>query len=301
MDRLAAMAVFVRVVETGSFSAAARDLGMGQPAISKIVAALEAKLGVRLLVRTTRGLSATEAGLDYAQRARRILDEADDADASAKGSGKALSGRLRFAAPVTFARLHVVPNLGTFLDAHPEIILDAILDDRPVDLIGEGVDIALRLGDLSDSSLVARKLGSSRRRIFAAPSYLLERGSPRTPSELLGHDAIIYSTSADAEAWRFRQGASELSINVRKKVSASAAEGVRAAVIAGMGLALGSDWMFAPELASGEVVSVLDDWTLPAIALWAIFPTGRIQSAKAKAFATFVAEHVNSMPFDNGS
>jgi DNA-binding transcriptional LysR family regulator len=142
MDRLAAMATFARVVETGSFSAAARDLGIGQPAISKNVAALEASLGVRLLVRTTRGLTPTEAGTAYALRARQILDEADEADANARGSGKGLSGRLRFAAPVTFARLHVVPHLGSFLTAHPAITLDAILDDRAIDLIGEGVDIA---------------------------------------------------------------------------------------------------------------------------------------------------------------
>jgi DNA-binding transcriptional LysR family regulator len=290
MDRLAAMAAFVRVVETGSFSAAARDLGLGQPAVSKIVAALEASLGVRLLIRTTRGLTPTEAGANYAERARRVLDDVDDADADARGSNKRLSGRLRFAAPVTFARLHIVPFLGKFMEAHPAIILDAILDDRSVDLIGEGVDIALRLGDQSDSSLVARKLGSSRRRVFAAPSYLARKGVPESPSSLLAHDAVIYSTSSEAEAWRFKQGASELSINVPKKLSASAAEGVRAAVIAGIGLAVGSDWMFAPEIASGEVVSVLDDWHLTDTSLWAVFPTGRLQSAKARAFAEFVSQ-----------
>lgn len=293
MDRLAAMAVFARVVETGSFSAAARDLGLGQPAVSKSVAALETSLGVRLLIRTTRGLTPTEAGANYAERARRVLDDVDDADADARGKSKGLSGRLRFAAPVTFARLHVVPFLGNFMAAHPAIILDAILDDRSVDLIGEGVDIALRLGDQGDSSLIARKLGSARRRVFAAPSYLARKGVPETPSSLLAHDAVIYSTSADAEAWRFKQGASELSINVRKKLSASAAEGVRAAVIAGVGLAVGSDWMFAPEIASGEVVSVLNDWQMSDTSLWAVFPSGRLQSAKARAFAEFVAQHVS--------
>ncbi|OYU76685.1 MAG: transcriptional regulator [Alphaproteobacteria bacterium PA3] len=293
MDRLAAMAAFVRVVETGSFSAAARDLGLGQPAVSKIVAALETSLGVRLLIRTTRGLTPTEAGANYAERARRVLDDVEDADADARGSNKRLSGRLRFAAPVTFARLHIVPFLGKFMAAHPAIILDAILDDRSVDLIGEGVDIALRLGDQSDSSLVARKLGSSRRRVFAAPSYLARKGVPESPSSLLAHDVVIYSTSADAEAWRFKQGGSELSINVPKKLSVSAAEGVRAAVIAGIGLAVGSDWMFAPEIASGEVVSVLNDWHMTDTSLWAVFPTGRVQSAKARAFAEFVSQQVS--------
>jgi DNA-binding transcriptional LysR family regulator len=292
LDRLAAMAVFARVVETGSFSAAARDLGMGQPAISKIVASLEAKLGARLLIRTTRGLTPTEAGIVYAERARRILDDADEADAAASGSARGLSGRLRFAAPVTFARLHVVPHLGHFMAAHPAIILDAILDDRPVDLVGEGIDIALRLGDQADSSLIAKRLGRSRRRVFAAPAYLARHGVPEHPSALLAHEAIIYSTASDAEAWRFRQGGSEMSVSVRKKLSVSAAEGVRAAVIAGLGLAIGSDWMFAPELADGQIVSVLDEWTLADTALWAVFPAGRLQSAKAQAFADFVAAQV---------
>lgn len=293
MDRLGAMAVFTRVVERGSFSAAAKDLGLGQPAISKAIAALEANLGVRLLVRTTRGLTPTDAGLAYAERARRILDEADEADALARGNGKELSGRLRFAAPVTFARLHIIPYLADFLQAHPALTLDAILDDRAVDLVGEGIDVAFRLGEMADSSLIARKMSASPRHVFAAPAYLARRGRPHSPADLLSHDIITYSATADAEVWRFKQGASELSINVPKRMSVSAAEGVRAAVLGGMGLALGSDWMFAPELATGQIVPVLEAWSLSPITLWAAFPAGRLQSARAQVFADYVKDSLS--------
>ena len=287
MDRLAAMETFVRVVETGSFSAAARGLEVGQPAVSKTVAQLEERLGVRLLMRSTHSLSPTEAGQSFYDRAKRAIEEADGAELAARGAGASLAGRLRVCAAVTFARLHVVPRLPKLLAAHPGLAMDVVLDDRVIDLVEEGIDLALRMGSLEDSSLTARKLASAPRHILGTPAYFARSGVPATPSELSGHAAVIYARDGGG-TWSFRRGATEVSVSVSGPLRVSAAEGVRAAVLADMGLAVASAWMFSPELASGAVRVVLADWSLPQIDLWAVYPTGRMPSAKARAFAAFV-------------
>ena len=284
MDRLREMEMFVRVVEAGSFSAAARDLNMGQPAVSKTIASLEDRLGVRLLTRSTRKLSPTEAGTAFYERAVRAIGEADEAEAAAQGAGAGLEGRLRVSAPVTFSRLHLVPKLGSFLDAHPKVQLELLMDDRVVDLVAENVDVALRMGVLTDSALRARKLGQAERLVIASPSYLARRGVPRTPADLLEHDGVIYGQSSGGQEWLFRRGTSETSVYLRTRLKLSAAEGVREAVLAGQGFAIASRWMFTPELKSGEVVSILEEWTLPPMDLWVIYPSGRLTSAKARAF-----------------
>ena len=284
MDRLREMEMFVRVVEAGSFSAAARDLNMGQPAVSKTIASLEDRLGVRLLTRSTRKLSPTEAGTAFYERAVRAIGEADEAEAAAQSAGAGLEGRLRVSAPVTFSRLHLVPKLGSFLDAHPKVQLELLMDDRVVDLVAENIDVALRMGVLTDSALKARKLGQAERLVIASPSYLARRGVPRTPADLLEHDGVIYGQSSGGQEWLFRRGTSETSVYLRTRLKLSAAEGVREAVLAGQGFAIASRWMFTPELKSGEVVSILEEWTLPPMDLWVIYPSGRLTSAKARAF-----------------
>ena len=287
MDRLAAMETFVRVVETGSFSAAARALNVGQPAVSKTVAQLEARLDVRLLIRSTRGLTPTEAGQSFYDRARRAIEEADEAELVARGAGAGLTGRLRVCAAVTFARLHVIPRLPKFLAVHPGLTVDVILDDRVVDLVEEGVDVALRMGALEDlSSLTARKIASVRHHVVGTPAYFARSGVPATPSELAAHDAVIYTRQGDT--WQFCQRSNEVSVSVSGPLRVNAAEGVRAAVLADMGLAIASAWMFGPEFASGDVRVVLTDWSLPLLDLWAVYPTGRMPTAKARAFAAFV-------------
>jgi len=284
MDRLREMEMFVRVVEAGSFSAAARDLNMGQPAVSKTIASLEDRLGVRLLTRSTRKLSPTEAGTAFYERAVRAIGEADEAEAAAQSAGAGLEGRLRVSAPVTFSRLHLVPKLGSFLDAHPKVQLELLMDDRVVDLVAENIDVALRMGVLTDSALRARKLGQAERLVIASPSYLARRGVPRTPADLLEHDGVIYGQSSGGQEWLFRRGTSETSVYLRTRLKLSAAEGVREAVLAGQGFAIASRWMFTPELKSGEVASILEEWTLPPMDLWVIYPSGRLTSAKARAF-----------------
>lgn len=288
MDRHQAMETFVRVVEAGSFSAAARVLRIGQPAVSKAVAGLEQRLGVRLLVRTTRQLQPTDAGQAFYERALRALAETEEAEAAARGLGRGLEGRLRVCAPVTFARLHIAPKLGDFLDAYPKLSLDLVMDDRNIDLVGENIDVALRLGALADSSLSARKLATCARAVVGGANYLARRGKPETPADLRNHDAILYA-QAGAEEWRFRKGASETSVRVAGRLAFSAAEGVREAVKAGLGLALASHWMMAPELASGAVIAVLEDWRPADTDLWAVFPAGRMPSARARVFADWCA------------
>jgi DNA-binding transcriptional LysR family regulator len=278
------MEMFVRVVDAASFSAAARDLKIGQPAISKTIAGLEDRLGVRLLVRSTRQLQPTEAGVAFYERAIRAIAEANEAEAAARGSGGGLEGRLRISAPVTFARLHVVPKLGGFLDAHPKLRLELVMDDRTIDLVAENIDVGLRLGVLTDSALVARKIAQGVRSVVASPAYLARQGMPRTPADLLQHEAIIYGQSSGGEEWSFRRGTSQVSIELRQRLTVSAAEGVRAAVISGQGFTISSRWMFAPELESGEVVSVLDEWSLTPMDLWMIYPSGRLTTTKARAF-----------------
>jgi DNA-binding transcriptional LysR family regulator len=286
VDRYQAMAAFVRVVDTGSFSAAARQLNVGQPAVSKTIAQLEGRLQVSLLTRSTHRLTPTEAGMRFYERAKAAIREADEAELAARGAGAGLSGCLRISAATTFARLYILPLLPRFLDAHPELEIDVILDDRVIDLIAEGIDVSLRMGALPDSSAVARKLATGGRSVFATPAYLARAGEPLIPADLAAHETIIYTQLTDA--WSFTRAGTEASVTVRGRVRVNAAEGLRAAVLADMGLTIGSDWMFGPELASGAVVRVLQDWSLPPIDLWAVFPGGRMASAKARAFASFV-------------
>lgn len=291
MDRLTLMETFVCTVETGSFSAAARRLDVGQPAVSKAIAQLEERLQTRLLLRSTRGLTTTEAGQAYYESARRAIAMVDEADGAARGVSADLVGKLRVCAAVTFARLHVIPHIKRFLDSHPALDIEVMLDDRQIDLLENGIDVALRMGDLGDSSMTARRIATGRRLVVASPAYVAERGAPQVPADLARHEAVVYlSDSGGATTWSFVRDSTELSVTVNGRVRVNAAEGVRAAVCAGVGVAIASEWMFAPELASGAVERLLPEWSLPTIDLWAVYPSGRLASAKARAFTTFVQE-----------
>jgi DNA-binding transcriptional LysR family regulator len=288
MDRMTAMEVFCRVVEAGSFSAAARDLNVGQPAVSKSVAQLEDRLGVRLLLRSAKGLTPTEAGLGFYSRAKRSIEEADEAESTARGEGSGLVGKLRVSAAVTFARLNIFPRLPEFLAMHPSLDIDFVLDDRDIDLVEEGIDISLRMGKLADSTLTARKIGESRRHIVATPAYLARAGTPLSPADLRSHDAVIYTRRGGGDVWTFKQGTTDTSVKLKGRIRASAAEGLREAVLADLGIAMVTAWMCPGELARGDFVILLPEWELPEIDLWAVFPSGRMASAKARAFAAFV-------------
>ena len=290
MDRLAAMETFVRVVDAGSFSGAAKQLRLGQPAVSKTIAQLEDRLGVRLLLRSTRRLMPTEAGRNFYERAKRAIEEADEAELTARGAAVTLSGRLRICGPLTFTRLLVMPRLAIFLTEHPAL---DVLEDRDIDLIAAGIDVALLIGRLADSAVTARKIGQCQRRVIGAPAYFEARGVPQTPVDLLAHHAIIYEQRDGGATWAFRQGTSETTITVSGRLRVSAGEGIREGVLAGLGFAIASEWLFAPELNSGAVQAVLTDWLLPTVDLWALFPTGRQASAKARAFVSFVESQMS--------
>src|SRR5579863_9238558 len=227
MDRLVAMETFVRVIEAGSFSGAAKQLRVGQPAVSKTIAQLEDRLGVRLLLRSTHGLTPTDAGRNFYERAKRSIEEAEEAELAARGAAAALTGRLRISAPVTFARIQVVPRLPAFLAEHPTLEVDMVLEDRDVDLIEAGIDVALRLGRRADSTLIARKIGMCPAVVVGAPAYFDAMGIPRSPTDLLGHQTVIYDQPPGGQTWTFRQGSAEVSVTVNGRVRVSAAEGVR--------------------------------------------------------------------------
>jgi DNA-binding transcriptional LysR family regulator len=288
MDRFTAMQTFLTVVDAGSFSNAARRLKVGQSAVSKTIAQLEARLGVKLLVRSTRGFAPTQAGLNFYERARRSVEEGEEADLAARGAGTGLSGKLRVSARVTFARLHIVPRIGEFLEQNPELEIEIVLDDRNIDLVQEGIDVALCMGPMSDSSLTARKIGSSPRTVLGTSAYFEKFGMPMTPGELALHHAVIYSHPGGTDVWAFHRDGSEVSVTVKSRLHITAAEGIRAAVLAGAGITVASEWMFEAELADGTIQRALTGWQLPPIDLWAVYPAGRVATAKARTFVSFV-------------
>lgn len=288
MDRHFAMETFIRVIDTGSFSGAARQMQIGQPTVSKAISQLEDWLGVRLLLRSTRNLTPTEAGQNFYVRAKRALEETEEAVLAARGEGGNLTGKLRVSASVCFGRLHIMRQLPRFLEKHPELEIELVLDDRPINLVEEGIDVAFRSGALGNSALVARKLGEARRLVMATPNYFEKHGEPKNPGELMAHQTIIYTPDGGGTSWMFRQGTSETPVTVAGRVRVTAAEGLREAVFAHLGLAITSEWNFAPELAAGIVRPVLLDWDLPRLELRAVFPSGRMASAKTKEFVSFV-------------
>ena len=296
MNRFNSMEVLVAVIETGSFSAAARRLDLGQPAVSKIVAQLEAHLGIRLFLRTTRGLAPTEAADAYYIHALQALAASESAEQAARDLGGGLAGRLRISAPTTFSRLHVIPALGPFLHRYPLLEIDVVLDDRPIDLLQEGIDVALRIGPQADSSMTARHLLKGPRQVLATPGYFARHGMPQHPDELAAHNCMVYAQGSGAGKTVFMHDGQPLEIDLQGRLRTNAAEGVRAAVLAELGLAVVSTWMFAPELASGQVVRALQSWSLPAVDLWAVFPAGRLPSLKARRFIDYLGEQLQGNP-----
>jgi DNA-binding transcriptional LysR family regulator len=209
------------------------------------------------------------------------------------GRGTIAVFQLRVSAAVTFARLHVIPRLASFLAEHPALEMEVMLDDRNIDLIGAGVDVALRMGELKDSSLIARRIAQCPRLVIGTPGYFEKHGEPRVPADLLEHEAVVYDVHGGGASWTFRKEATDAFVDLTGRLRVSAAEGVRAAVFSDLGFAVASEWMFQPELNTGAVRAVLRDWTLPPMDLWAVLPTGRRASAKARAFVAFMEEALN--------
>lgn len=288
-DRLQQLALFIRTVESGSFSKAAREFGLSQPTASRAIASLERRLGVKLLVRTTRQVSPTDAGEALLGRARDAILAIDDAESAARGADR-LTGTLRLALPPGYGARRIVPLLPAFFARHPQLKIDLMMSDRYENLIAEGADLALRIGDLPDSSFIARKLESARRLFVAAPSYLARRGAPMSLAELASHDIISGPMSAGDETWVARRNGRIERQSVSARVHSRSATGVVACATAGLGVASGSIWMCADALASGEVVEILTDYTLDPISAHVVFPAGRRPSQRARAFSDYL-EH----------
>lgn len=286
-DRLLALRAFVRTAHSASFSRAARELGLSQPSISRILAQLESEVGARLLVRTTRAVTLTDAGADYLARIEPLLSALDEADHAARGTGE-LRGVLRIALSSSFGVREVIPRLPKFLDRHQALRIDMAIADHRQDLVVEGVDVALRLGPLPDSSAVARKLAEAPRIVVASPAYLNRRGSPREPGELAAHAVIIGPAPIGPNAWTFSKEGRRVSARIEGRLTIAASEGAIAAAVAGLGITVTSLWACRAEIERGELVRIMKDWEMAAVELHALFPSGRAASLAARAFINYL-------------
>ncbi len=287
-DRLLELSAFVRAAETGSFSRVAREFGVSQPSVSRMVASLEARLGVKLLLRTTRRVTPTDAGAVFLERSRRILGDLGDAEDAARGVDS-LHGVLRVVMPGAFGHREVIPRLPDFLAQHPQLRVELLISDRLDDLVAEGADMALRLGRLTDSEFGARLLATASRLVAAAPAYLKERGLPKTLADLSRHDCIVGPGFSSRHGWRFTRSGAVTSVVVEGRVQVASAEGVIACVKAGLGIAVVSRWMCRAELESGELCPILLDYELDHVDVHAVSPGGRRPSLKVRAFSDYLA------------
>ncbi|UQA57747.1 LysR family transcriptional regulator [Polyangium aurulentum] len=292
LDDLASLAVFVRVAEARSFTAAARALGTTTSAVSKRIAGLEDRLGVRLIHRTTRRLSLSEAGVALFERAERVLADLESLEVSISDLRATPRGLLRVSGPLGFGESRLVPLLPAFFAQYPEVRVELELTDRFVDLVAERYDVAVRIGRLGDSTLVARKLGPSRLVVCAAPDYLARRGTPRTPEDLAGHDCLASTLVARMREWHFAGPDGEVTASVTGSFRTNHGGAMRAAVLAGVGLAVLPTFFIEDELASGAVVTVLDEYRLPAIDIFAVHPPGPHVPPKVRAFVEFLSSQL---------
>ena len=294
MDRLDAMKVFVRVVECGSFSSVAREMDTTQSAVSKQIAALEAHLGAKLLSRSTRALSLTEAGEVLLAEARRLLADVEAVETRLRSGATQLSGWLRVAASVGYGRRVLMPLVKTFLARHPGVKIDLRLSDDFADLIEQGIDVAIRLGDLSDSGLIARRIGASQRVLVAHADYLSgpEGAAPLAhPRDLIGRNCIVYTEAATGHVWEFvRDGEAPVEVRVEGNLQSNSSEAIRAAALAGLGICHAPDWLVREELASGALQRLLPDWRGRPFPIHAVYPAHRRHVAKIDAFVGHIAE-----------
>jgi DNA-binding transcriptional LysR family regulator len=288
-DRLAALRMFVRVARTGSFSGAARELRTPQPTASRMIAKLEQDIGASLLTRTTRAVTLTEAGADFLARIEPILGALEEAEHAARGTGE-LRGVLRVASATSLAVRELVPRLPAFTARHPALRIEFALGDQRQDLIGEAVDVAIRLGFPPDPSAVARKLGVNQRLLAASPAYLARAGAPASPSELSSHALILGPPGQSADGWTFRKDGKVVSIRVEGRLRFSVAEAATAAAVAGLGVMSSGYIGCRRELETGLLVQVLPDWEMGQTEVNAVLPAGRAAKPAARAFVEFLRE-----------
>ena len=291
LDLFGMMNCFARAVETGSFSAAGRDLGLGQPNVSRHIAALETHLQVRLLHRSTRKLALTPEGARYYADARRILDAVDES-ASALRDAAQPSGLLRVACPTTLAHAFVVPLVPAFLDRYPALELDLQIGDRYVNLVDEGAELALRIGHLDDSALRARRIGLFGRVCVASEAYLARRGVPAVPDDLRAHDCVVYTLLSSGAIWHFRDG----EVHVAGRLRVNSPEAVRDMACAGVGIAHGPRWLFEQGLGDGSLRLLLEDHAAPPVPVQFLYVANRLLPTRATVFMDFIADAFSRLP-----
>lgn len=291
MDRFETMRVFVAVADEQGFAPAARRLGMSPPAVTRAVSALEERIGTRLLHRTTRIVRLTEAGAGFLADCKRILGEIEDAEASAAGTHAEPRGLLGITAPVLFGRMHVAPIVLDFLTNYPSVSVRLLFRDRLVDLIDEGLDVAVRIAHLPDSSLRAVQVGSVRRVVCASPEYLDARGRPRSPGDILQHDTIAFSPSGTADEWSFGSG---LTVRPAARLLVSGSDVSIAAALSGRGLTRVLSYQVAREVAAGTLEIVLAEFEPPPLPISVVYAEGRRAAAKVRAFVDFTVERLRA-------
>lgn len=294
MDRLYLMTVFVAVAEEESFAGAARRLGMSPPAVTRAIAALEERLGVKLLNRTTRHVRATDAGLRYLDDARRVIAAADEADEAAVGVNAEPRGHMTVTAPVLFGRMYVMPGIVEYLRTYPDTTVSALFLDRVVNMLEEGVDVGIRIGELSDSSYRAVRVGHVRRVICASPAYLKTHGIPQTPQDLRQHEVIVASSLSQNVEWRFVDQGEPVSVRIKPRLTVSSNDGAIEAALQGLGVTRLMSYQVAPYLATGKLKVVLSEFESPRVPIHIIHREGRHASTKMRAFIDLMAERLRA-------
>ena len=290
-DDFATLRLFLRVARTGSFTAAGKEVGLSQPSVSRIISNLEQDLGVLLFARTTHAVRPTEAGEEYLSRIEPILSDMEEANHAVRGTGE-LRGRLRVGAATSFAQRTIIPILPEFLAKHPKLNVDLVLTDSRQDLVDEAIDVAIRYGPLEDSTMIARKLGSSPRVIAASPGYLEQAGIPEKPADLMNHQIILGPSSVTIARWKFEKDGKVQSIRIDGRLNITVNEGTTTAAVAGMGIVNTAFWSCKSELENRSLVQLLTDWDLGLIEVNALLLGGRGTKPSARAFVTHLQESV---------
>jgi DNA-binding transcriptional LysR family regulator len=290
MDRLGAMQAFVAVADLEGFAPAARKLGLSPSGVTRLIAALEERLGARLLQRTTRSVTLTDAGTRYLERARRILADVEEAEGSAEGERTRPIGRLVVSAPIGFGRLHVSPVMSRYLARYPEVAAELRLTDRMVNLVEDGVDLAVRIGHLPDSTLVARHVGEMRRIVVASHGYLEQRSEPEAPEAVVSHDTIQFGAAMAAPEWRFVEQGRDIRVVCTPRFTTNSADAAIQYAAQGGGLTRVLAYQAAEAIKAGQLRIVLEKFEPPALPIHIVYPTSRLLSAKVRAFIDLVAE-----------
>lgn len=302
MDTLTSMELFVKAVDSGSFSATARAMNLTPSAVSKQISRLEDRLGARLFNRTTRQLAPTEEGRAYYERCQQILADIQEAESAVSKLNTEPRGVLRVNMPVVFGRRHIIPLVGPFLQQYPQVSLELSMSDQYVDPIAEGCDMLIRVGELKDSSLIARKLAEARRVVVAKPEYWEMHGRPMRPEDLRRHNCLVYSYLTSGNTWRMTDAdGREHTVVTSGNLTSNNGEALLEAALSGVGVVNLPTWMVGPDLAEGRLEEVLGEYAQPEPAVHAIYPPGRHLSAKVRAFVDFLANHFRERPLSNAA